>query len=196
MAVIKEHVLWIRESLNFHHHPEIAGLCPHYLRVTFKLKPSWNMWSRFTCQLVPQREGMPSGPVRLLINSVSECHHLMFPTRAALTVFTNKLTLLSNFFPCASDTIWIQMLIPSCRMYFWGLSLLLAFPSWCNPDKAYDTILKSAYEGSKQTPVIAIRWCRQDSSSALEASPMEGCSSQPKKNVRKAVWGSVSRTWL
>lgn len=50
------------------------------------------------------------------------------------------------------STIW-----PSSLRPFLNLSLLLGFPIWCNTDKAYDTILKSAYEGSKQAPVIAIQ---------------------------------------
>lgn len=72
MAVIKEHMLQIREPLNFNHCPQGVGLYPHYLQVIFKLKPSWNIWCRFTCQLVPRREG---------------CH--LAPYDSSLTVYQN-----------------------------------------------------------------------------------------------------------
>lgn len=88
---------------------------------------------------------MPSGPARHLINSVSECHHPVFPTHAVIT-FRNKLALLSNLLPYASYTIQIQMLITSHRMYFWGLSLLLGFHIWSNTYKVHDINSQSAYE--------------------------------------------------
>lgn len=56
---------------------------------------------------------MPSGPVGLLINSLSECHHPGFPTHALITFLRNKEAFLSNVLSYAFYTIWLQMLITS-----------------------------------------------------------------------------------
>lgn len=96
---------------------------------------------------------MPSGPVGLLINSLSKCHHPVFPTHALITFFRNKQAFSSNTLSYAFYIIWLPVLITSFRMDSWGLSLFLGVHTWCNNYKAYEINSQLAWEGSKQPPI-------------------------------------------
>lgn len=123
---------------------------------------------------------MPSGPVGLLITSLSECHHPGFPTHALITFLRNKQAFLSNVLSYAFYTIWLQMLITSFRVDSWDLSLSLGFYTWCNTYKACDINSLLARRDADRILLSAMWSLRQESGSPLEVSTMESCSSGTK----------------
>lgn len=127
--------------------------------------------------------GMPSGPVWLLINSASECNHLVFPTHAAIPSFRNKLALASHLLPYAFYTAQVHMVVTSHRMYFWGLSLLLGFRIWCHTYKAYDINSQSAFQGSNR--VLELPYGDPGRTPSLQVSTRGSCSPSQRETLER-----------